>query len=465
MIKGHGKYRKVVVFIQWLCCAFLLASCVLTYKDHTERVHRNVSDGNLDKALKVIDKTVFLKRERNKLLYYLEKGLVLHLKKDYKKSNEYLNQADAFLENTFRSVQDFVGSVALNPGMKTYLGEDFEKVAIHYYKTLNYIALKDYDAALVESKRVNLRLEQINLKYPPDKKNRYNTDAFAVVLQGLIYESVKDYNNAFIAYRNAVDLFLENGGSFFGVKLPSQLADDLLGMADKMGFKNEYDRYQKRLSYPSKPKKYPDGSLLLFWESGRVPYKSQDFYNFIGKGFKDDVFYVANSSLGLVIPLSEVKRGEEKSIDIIRVAFPKYVSQPPEFFKASVKNNATEKEYAFELLEDYDFIAHKTLKDRTLRELGALVLRTVTKKYSEYALKKENEDLGDLLGLFNALTESADTRNWQLLPRSINYVRIPLAAGSNEINIEMTNHIGGVETKTLYVQGEGKMVIKSFQSF
>ncbi len=51
----------------------------------------------------------------------------------------------------------------------------------------------------------------INLKTRKQAKAslRYQHDAFANNLIGLIYDASGDYNNAFIAYRNAYDIYEE----------------------------------------------------------------------------------------------------------------------------------------------------------------------------------------------------------------------------------------------------------------
>mgnify|MGYP000754481450 CR=1 FL=1 len=63
---------------------------------------------------------------------------------------------------------------------------DFEKVTIHYYKALNYIFLNKLDEALVEAKRINLQLQQLNDKYPAGQKNRYTSDGFSLNIQGFL---------------------------------------------------------------------------------------------------------------------------------------------------------------------------------------------------------------------------------------------------------------------------------------
>ena len=54
---------------------------------------------------------------------------------------------------------------------------------------------------------------------------------------------------------------------------------------------------------------------------------------------------------------------------------------------------------------------------------------------AEKAVGKKNENLGALMSFANALSEKTDTRNWQTLPYSISYARIPLPIGDHEIQL------------------------------
>ena len=445
-----------------ILCLFLCSCCVSTYRQQTARLHKNIKKGSLDKALKILDKNQFLQKKRNQLLYCLEKGTLLYLKNEHQKSNQYFHQADYIIENNFLKIEDILLSTTINPQMRTYLGEDFEKVAIHYYKAMNFIALKKYDAALVEARRINIRLQKINLKYPDNQRNRYHTDVFAIILQGALYESTGDYNNAFIAYRNAVNQFLTNDQTFLGVTIPKQLIEDLFNMADKMGFKDELQRYEQLFKQTFRSNNQSHGSLVLFLENGHIPYKDQTYYNFVSSGFKDGIFFMENPTLGLTIPIPEVTRDQENNFNVLRVAFPKYVSHPLEITKATVTNKVYGKTYTFQPIENYEHIAFKTLKDRTMREIGAIVLRSITKKLGEYTLKETQRDLGNILGLINTLTESSDTRNWQSLPRNISYIRVPLKKGGNNITINLYHKTKGLITKTMNVRSNGKMQIRSF---
>ena len=69
--------------------------------------------------------------------------------------------------------------------------------------------------------------------------------------------------------------------------------------------------------------------------------------------------------------------------------------------------------------------------------------------------KKRNADAaaltaGLLVNIFNTATEKADTRNWQSLPAQIQYVRIPLQKGANQLNLQL-----GRNNKTITINGKG----------
>ena len=65
--------------------------------------------------------------------------------------------------------------------------------------------MNQYEDALVECRRLNIRLQQTP---PTSIKNpkKYQRDAFIDNLMGIIYQANGDWNNAFIAYRNALEI-------------------------------------------------------------------------------------------------------------------------------------------------------------------------------------------------------------------------------------------------------------------
>jgi hypothetical protein len=429
---------------------FITASC-RSYHDVVIDYHNELAANNYQAAEKELLKSRFLKRTRNQILLYLELGKVLHLQQQYDSSNFYFNKADLLMDNK-TVVADISTSVLLNEAMTRYKGEDFERVLIHYYKALNYIFLNNNDDALVEAKRINLRLNELNDKKIMDGK-RYKSDAMAHTLQGFVYERQNDYNNAFIAYRNAYELYEKSPTlEYMGTTLPQQLKIDLINAAHKSGFYSDRDMYCKKFGLDfNSVKNDAKQELLFIWENGIAPIKEQeDIVLFLVKGVGGDlVFSNKEGTINIPFPLPDKQNEATKlsDLNVIRIAFPKYTDVPSFYNSLTVKSASTN--YLPTVAENVAFIARENLRERFLKELTLTISRIVLKKLAEAELKKENETAGALLGIAGALSEKADTRNWQSLPNTISYTRVPLNAGQNKLVIKLKSANGQETTDTL----------------
>ncbi|MBX7125574.1 MAG: hypothetical protein K1X47_07765, partial [Cyclobacteriaceae bacterium] len=121
--------------------------------------------------------------------------------------------------------------------------------------------------------------------------------------------------------------------------------------------------------------------------------------------------------------------------------------------------------YPLQLLEDVNKVAFKCLEERMLVELSKALVRVAVKKVEEAELRKNNDQLGSLLGVFNAITEKADTRNWQTLPHTISYARVPLSTGSNDVTFKRVTTGGQEQVNTFHYTAEkGKTLFHTFTS-
>lgn len=471
---------NIIQLLSPFILVILLTSCA-SYNAQVTEYYSNLRQGNYKKAASSLDNNKLLKKDRNHLLYLLERGKVCHLLNQWDSSNRYFNEADQIMEDARTSAKDIALGTLLNPMMQTYKGEDFEKYLVHYYKALNYLQLGETDDALVEARRITLRTNTQEDKV--GNKNKYSEDAFSLMLQGLIYEKSNDVNNAFIAYRNAADVYLKNNGSYYGTEMPQQLKKDLIRTAGANGFLDEVSRYEKLLntSLAKEETNHEGGELILFWENGSVPVKQQQDLFFTL--FKDagGTFMFADAAGLYNVPFdfssgynhSDIKLENLRSF---RVALPKYEAQPLVYSGASVQvNNQT---YSLEPVESVNTLAFSTLKERMLKELSSTLTRLAVKKLAEAAIRPKEEKNDDknkteeqkkkekkekaqrealALGLqiFNFATEKADTRNWQSLPHTIYYTRVPLQKGANTISLLLN----GVSSRSvqLSVNGNGGM--------
>ena len=146
--------------------------------------------------------------------------------------------------------------------------------------------------------------------------------------------------------------------------------------------------------------------------------------------------------------MSSQEKSGFSELEVFRIAFPKYVERQLILTKAQLTiNNET---YSLDLAEDINAISFKVLNDRMLRELVSSITRFAAKKATEEAIRHENQDIGTAVGILNALTEQADTRNWQTLPYQISYSRIPLKNGDNNITFSATGN-GQEETQNIKI--------------
>ena len=99
---------------------------------------------------------------KDALLYFLNKAMLERMNGLYVESNASFEQAKEIIESLKGvSIQEQVGSLAINEGTKSYEGEPYEQMAIHIYEAFNYIALGQLDDARVEALQVDLRLQAL----------------------------------------------------------------------------------------------------------------------------------------------------------------------------------------------------------------------------------------------------------------------------------------------------------------
>jgi len=414
---------------------FLFSSCA-TYYQKSYEFQGQFAQGNLEQAQAFLLKQKKAEEKKDRLLYFLDRGVVEQMLGNYEVSNEYFEKAYLYNQNYQSNFGSDLLSTFANPMLKPYKAEDFELVLINYYKAINYIQLNKLDAALVEIRRINISLNELNDRYG-EKKNRYKEDAFALNLMGIVYEAKGEYNDAFIAYRNAFEAYQNIYAKDFNVQPPQQLKVDLLRMAKVNGFKTDLARYEKDFGMVAELKQANEGDLVFFWLNGLGPVKSEFSLNLVSTGNGGGGFVFANAEQGFSIPfIPPVNNNNQQGIEkvkVVRLAIPKYQTRKPLVNQAYLEVN--NQKVNLEKVEDINSIAYAALQDRMLRELGKSVSRLVVKQATEMLAREKSEDLGALVSVLNAVTEKADTRNWQTLPNSIYYERITLPADSHAVKL------------------------------
>jgi len=157
---------KIIIVVATLLTLYGCVS-VQSYREYYANVESYLLAEEYDYAIEHVaeSKNTFY-RERDRVLYYLDLGLLYHYNGQYTKSNEYLTRAEYAIEELYtKSVSRAAASLLLNDTVLEYRGEDYEDIYINIFKALNFLHLNDFDAAFVEIRRINDKLNVLSDNY------------------------------------------------------------------------------------------------------------------------------------------------------------------------------------------------------------------------------------------------------------------------------------------------------------
>lgn len=389
---------------------FLAACTTGTYYQSNRSFNQDFEQGDLEGALKDLQARSSEANGKKEFLYDVNNGLVLSMLSRYNESNDHFEKAYLFGEDYRINYLNEVASYLTNPLFTTYKGEDHEHLMLLYYKAINYVKQNNFDDALVECRRLNIRLQQLSDRY--SSTDKYREDAFIHLMMGVIYEASKDFNNAFIAYRNAYNIYTGSFETLFNLGPPPQLKIDILRTAWLSGMIDEFNLYKEEFGMPDyKHEINNNPELVFFWHNGLSPVKTEWGLTFVVNR-RDDWLYFNNEEMSLAFPFhigdySDKDKNGLGSLSIIRVAFPKYLERPVQFTQAEVV--VGDKRVSLEKAEDVNSIAFKCLQERMQLEMSKALIRLAMKKVTEAQVRKTHADVGSIVGMINAFNEKADT--------------------------------------------------------
>ena len=152
-----------------LIAGSLLAGCasLRTDKSHYAGIERLLKTGDYSIAIKRLeDQKHQANTRKDRVVYYLDLGMLHHWNGDYAKSNEQLEKAERGIEANFtKSISRSASAMLMNDNILAYAGEDYEDIYLNAFKALNYLALGQTDEAFVEVRRINNKLIQLESKH------------------------------------------------------------------------------------------------------------------------------------------------------------------------------------------------------------------------------------------------------------------------------------------------------------
>ena len=425
---------------------FLFLTACATQFTYYSTLKSFISNEAFDKAEGIIEENKFKEYgEKNALIYWLDKGIVLHYAGKYEESISAFEKAEKLADELYtKSITEEASTFLISDNERSYTGEDFEKVFINVFQSLNYLLLGKYEDALVEARKVDHKLKTLQVDY--GGKNVYKEDAFMRYLTGLLYESQNEFNDAFVSYRKSIEEY-ETNKKIYTFEIPQDLLLRSLKVAKKLGFKEEFDEISSKykLSYTYRDYKIDntDGEATIFCYLGFAPYKID---HYIEVTFGEGWMYV-----GSIQVAGDAQRDVQKARRIARairseeqflVSFPKFVpsNNKVKYTVVNVydeKNNKVVSQKTY-LAEDIETIAIKNLEDR----IAKIRIKAIARAAIKYALSREitaklTEKSDDttrwlvkkMVQTAAAATEQADKRSWRTLPKEIQMANLQLKPG------------------------------------
>lgn len=436
MIKSTG--RDILFFLAWVVLTGLCIGGCAPNVAYYPQVNQYLQQGNYAAARELILENEDLFAAKNKLIYYLDEGVVNHYAGLYAESNRSFETADTLIDFLYtRSISRAMATFLINDNTTEYGGEDFESALVNLFMALNYSAMGKWEDALVEARRVDVKLSEINARYVDGEKNVYKEDAFIRFLMGVLYEAEGEINDAFISFRKAEEIYRSDYTRNYGVTAPRFLVEKLIDSARAMGFDDIVSQLEDRYQ----------------WAAVAAPEAGKDtaeiytiHYNGVGAEKREAY---------LLVPMPDRY--------IMKIAYPRFEKAPARIREARVQLNASccEKRYeaATVLMEDISGIAVLNLENRIGRIKTKAVARATAKYIAAKAAEKAaREEHGDNMGVLvqlafqtaNILSEQADIRHWRLLPAQIRVARTVVPAGAYEGRVFFVDSGGAaVRSETL----------------
>ncbi|MEI7704123.1 MAG: hypothetical protein WCK73_05955 [Deltaproteobacteria bacterium] len=393
----------------------LVAACAGPSGAHKKDVNQHMASQNYAEAVASIDKAADDEYGKSsQVLYYLDKGAVLHFAGRYAESELALDKAEARVEELYtKSATQAVGQFLVNDNTVEYRGEPYEKILLHILRSLNSLLLNKPDEAAVEARKLSAFLARLNDANPKGVPTSDKGDLLARVLARLVYE---------------------DAGQKEDVAVAAKLVNSAASQVSQGKVKSELD--PKVFAVPMGK---DEGELILVHYNGPAAridsVKAQINWGEVAAAVKK----IGNPAL-----TEQVKKAEKAGLvpKTVVYALPKFVQEPYRIVGSKIVVNG--KEYRTVMAENISSIASTVLTEKADAIQTRAIVRATTKaiaaKQAEKAAKDEwGKDSGALvglgLGIAAAQTEVADTRIWNTIAAEIRLGHVHLPAGKYQVKL------------------------------
>ena len=396
-----------------------------TYKNQSRNMTLSWVSGNVDQAAKEFgEKAESKSGGKDAIIWHLEAGTAYRAAGKYEESNRHFDAAaskiDDYEQKAKVSISREAGAIMSNQQNLPYEGKPHDKIMLHTYRALNYLALGDIEKARPEIIRA------------------YQRQQDAVEENARRIEKAKEEEEKH-----------KDKEAIGKAKADPKFASEVEGVTkDVEGFKFYAD-------YVNPFTVYLDGLYFLHAGSGNSDLehavKSLNRVIEVSGGNKFIAADIAAANgAGSTAPCTYIlfETGQAASLDQVRIdipiiiskvsyvgaAFPKLARHGGEAPALSVK--AGEVQETTLPLASMDSIIALDFKNEYPTIVTKTVISTVAKAVAAYAINEQGRKQGGTFGIFTqiatAVTQAAmniaDTRTWTTLPKEFQVACVPTPA-------------------------------------
>lgn len=461
------KYKLLICFL------FIFVSCSKSYVDIIKEVETSLYSSDFEAAVPMIRELVNESDTKDKLLYLMEAGVVLHSKGDYAASNKAFMQADQIADEINVSISKSAMAFLVSDVESNFIGENFERVMIKLYIALNYLCLNQPENAKRYFQKVEFELK--DMKFSDAK---YKQNLFARYLDAITSESLGRYNDARVQYKNLLEMDLDKKEILGERYILAFKENDIADLGKFSEGKSQVQSYNKNLS---KIELSSDlGELVVINQSGKAATKESR-----GNLIDDPKFMLplrtaieaslrTQSSEGLTLSGVMAMLGTaENPIPIYKMRDKE--NEPTSTISINSKLIAKLKKY-----NDFSETAISNYNDNyssiVSRNVASIATKIVLAAVASYAagqaVSKKNDDnqlLGTAVSFITGLATGyavasslkPDLRCWRTIPSNFQAKRIFLEPGQYEITIK-NNKSSIIRTVTIEKNKTSFLAIRTF---
>jgi hypothetical protein len=453
-------------------CSFLLIACSNKSMVRFEELSKPLQKEGFAGAIhKVQEEKDDLYGDNTKFLYHFDLATLYHYNGDDKKSADEFEKAKQVYEDLYtKSVTNEAASVVTNDNVRPYRARPFEVLALYEMNIVNYLAMKDIDGALVESKAADIALQAL---YQKDNK-KTNDAGYLRYLIALVYEMEGERDNAAIAYYKTAKAYEEEG-----TKLPAEAQAFIVNTLEKEGRGD--DVKSLKLPNANAPMALPNavdqeqGEIVVIGYAGHSAILGE--WMLSGTYVRGGVLNVMgkNPQTGrvqsLTIPFPATAVGSHGGTTVsVTIAVPERKDVPYRVDNFEISVNEKRHSVRPEVYLDNTEHLIKNLDDERATTLGRTAVRVLTRTIAAQQAKKAMETNNIFLNLLTSIgtdvaagqLEQADLRVAIFLPHVVRVARIPAKPGTHTVKVIATDRNGSAVknyTYTVNVKARGKAVV------